>query len=132
MKFKVGDQASLRLQITDQMVRDFAGLSGDHNPVHLDEEFAKSTRFQRRIAHGMLSACFISRLLATELPGPGALYLGQTLRFTAPVYIGEEITITAEVTNVREGKGILTIATLVHKGDGTQAVSGEATVMASA
>jgi acyl dehydratase len=114
------------------MVRDFASLSGDHNPVHLDNEFAKTTRFQQRIAHGMLSACFISRLLATELPGPGALYLGQTLRFTAPVYIDEEITIQAEVTAVREGKGILTIATSVFKEDGTQAVSGEATVMAQA
>lgn len=131
MKFKVGDQASLKVKVTDQMVRQFAELSGDQNPIHLDEAFAAGTRFKRRIAHGMLTSCFISRLLATELPGPGAVYLGQTLKFTGPVYIDDEVEITAKITAIREDKGILTLETLARRvSNGELLVKGEATALA--
>lgn len=131
MKFQVGQTASLKVKITDQMVRDFAELSGDKNPIHLDEAFAAQTRFKRRIAHGMLTGCFISRLLATEMPGPGAVYLGQTLKFTAPVYLEDEIEVTATITAVREDKGILTLETIARRlPSGELLVKGEATALA--
>jgi 3-hydroxybutyryl-CoA dehydratase len=131
MNFKVGDQASLKVKVTDQMVRDFAELSGDKNPIHLDEAFAAGTRFKKRIAHGMLTSCFISRLLATDLPGPGAVYLGQTLKFTAPVYIEDEVEITVKITAIREEKGILTLETLARRvSNGELLVKGEATALA--
>lgn len=131
MKFKIGDKTKTQVEISDRMVRDFAELSGDKNPIHLDDEFAKTTRFGRRIAHGMITGCLISRVLATELPGPGAVYLGQSLKFTAPVFVGEVIEIELTVTAVREDKGILTIETIARKLDGTTVVKGEAAVMAS-
>ncbi|MGZ3693295.1 MAG: MaoC family dehydratase [Bdellovibrionota bacterium] len=129
MKFKVGDKASITVRVTDKMIRDFAELSGDRNPVHLDDEFAKTTRFGRRIAHGMITGALISRALATELPGPGAVYLSQTLKFTSPVFVDEEITIELTVLNVREEKGFLTIETKAVKADGKPTATGEALVM---
>lgn len=132
MKFKVGDKASLRVTVTDKMIRDFAELSGDKNPVHLDDAFAKTTRFGRRIAHGMITGALISRALATELPGPGAVYLTQSLKFTAPVFVDEEITIELTVLNIREEKGFLTIETKALKADGKPAATGEALVMVQA
>ncbi len=79
MKFKTGDTASISKTITDNDIQKFADASGDHNPLHLDDEFAKSTRFGRRIAHGMLSASLISAVIANQLPGQGSIYLGQRL-----------------------------------------------------
>ncbi|MGE3262173.1 MAG: MaoC family dehydratase [Bacteriovoracia bacterium] len=132
MKFKVGDKASVRVTVTDKMIRDFAELSGDKNPVHLDDAFAKTTRFGRRIAHGMITGALISRALATELPGPGAVYLTQSLKFTAPVFVDEEIIIELTVLNIREEKGFLTIETKALKADGKPAATGEALVMVQA
>src|SRR5947207_4887381 len=86
MKFKPGDTASISKTITDDDIQKFADASGDHNPLHLDDEFAKSTRFGRRIAQGMLSASLISAVIADQLPGQGSIYLGQTLKFVAPVF----------------------------------------------
>lgn len=129
MKFQVGDKATIRVKITDKIIRDFAELSGDKNPIHLDDSFAANSRFGRRIAHGMITACFISRLLATELPGPGAVYLGQSLKFTAPVFVDDEIEIEATITAVREEKNILTIETNARKLGGEAVVKGEATVL---
>jgi 3-hydroxybutyryl-CoA dehydratase len=130
MKFKIGDKASVTVKVTDKMIRDFAELSGDKNPVHLDDEFAKTTRFGRRIAHGMITGALISRALATELPGPGAVYLSQSLKFTSPVFVDEEITIELTVLNVREEKGFLTIETkAVKTADGKPVATGEALVM---
>jgi len=108
----------------------FAAVSGDVNPVHLDEAFAAETMFAGRIAHGMLSGAVISAALAMEMPGPGVIYLGQTLRFTRPVRIGDEITAHLEVTEKREGKGIVKIACEVVNQDEKVVVSGEATVLA--
>lgn len=132
MKFNIGDQASIKATVTDKMIREFAQMSGDLNPIHLDEEFAAKSRFGRRIAHGMITGCLISRALATELPGPGALYLSQSLKFTSPVFVDDEIEISLKVTAIKEEKNILTIETLAHKSGGELVAKGEALVMSHA
>ena len=92
MKFSVGDSAEITKTIEQSDVDAFADVTGDRNPIHVDEEFAKTTRFGKRIAHGMLTASLISSVLANKLPGEGSVYLGQTLQFVAPVFPGDEIT----------------------------------------
>src|SRR3954454_5712425 len=109
MELKIGDSFSAERVVTDQLVRDFAELSGDHNPIHLDEEFAKTTRFGRRIAHGMLSGAFISAVLGYEFGERKILYLSQSMRFVAPVYLDDTVTASATVTKIREDKGIVTL-----------------------
>lgn len=128
MSFKAGDQVSESIQVTDEMVRLFAQMSGDHNPIHLDDEFAKKTRFGRRIAHGMISAALISRVLAMKL-GNGGIYLGQTLKFLKPIFIGDTVTIDAKVLNLREEKGIALVETTVKNQANELLVKGEATIM---
>ncbi|MBL8690481.1 MAG: MaoC family dehydratase [Rhodospirillaceae bacterium] len=97
---KVGMTASYAKTVTEADVVLFAGISGDTNPVHMNEEFAKETMFQGRIAHGMLSASFISTVLGTKLPGPGAIYLSQNLKFKAPVRAGDTVSATATITDI--------------------------------
>jgi 3-hydroxybutyryl-CoA dehydratase len=87
-------------KITESDVLNFASISGDHNPVHIDEEYAKNSRFKRRIAHGMMSASFFSGIFGTKLPGIGCVYLSQSLNFKRPVYIGDEVTAIVKVVNV--------------------------------
>jgi 3-hydroxybutyryl-CoA dehydratase len=129
MEVKVGDSFERSRNVTDELVRAFAELSGDFNPIHLDEEFAAKTRFGKRIAHGMLSGAFISAVLGYEFQERRIVYLSQTMKFTAPVYIGDTVTTTATVTNIREEKGIVTLETVCTKEDGTVAVEGKAIVM---
>ena len=129
MKFKPGDTASLSRIICDADIRAFAELSGDFNPVHLDDEFARSTRFGRRIAHGMLGASLISTVLGTKLPGEGAIYLSQTLQFLAPVFPGDTVTAKVTVTKIKEGKPILTLETLCENQRGEALIKGEAVVL---
>lgn len=126
--FKIGDQKSVTVQITEKMVQQFAEMSGDFNPIHMDEEYAKNTRFGRRIAHGMINAALISRTLAMEL-GPGGIYLSQTLKFLHPVFIGDTVTIELTVASMREEKGIASIDTIVKKSTGEICVKGEAMIM---
>ena len=126
---QVGQTVSETRRITPDDVRRFAELSGDHNPVHLDEEFARASRFGRPIAHGIFSAALISSLLATKLPGPGTVYLSQSLRFRLPVYIGDDITTTVVVTAVRDDKPIVTLQTYCDNQDGQRVVEGEAVVL---
>lgn len=128
MGFKVGDRVEFKEKVTDKMVRDFAEVTGDKNPIHLDDDFAKTTRFGRRIAHGMISAGLISRGLAMDL-GPGGIYLGQTLKFMAPIYIDETVTVILTVLTMRD-KGLTVVESLVRKENGDLAVKGEATIMA--
>ncbi|MSP47748.1 MAG: MaoC family dehydratase [Alphaproteobacteria bacterium] len=97
---KIGMTASYAKTVTDADVVLFAGISGDTNPVHLNEEYAKETMFQGRIAHGMLSASFISTVLGTKLPGPGCIYLSQNLKFKAPVRSGDTVSATATITDI--------------------------------
>lgn len=129
MNIKVGDSFSKERLVTDELVRAFADVSGDYNPLHLDEEFAKTTRFGRRIAHGMLSGAFISAVLGYEFSEKKIVYLSQTMKFTAPVYIGDTVMTTATITNIREDKQIVTLDTVCTKQDGEVVVKGESVVM---
>jgi 3-hydroxybutyryl-CoA dehydratase len=131
MRFKAGDSAEITKTIDQSDIDAFANLTGDHNPVHVDEEFAKTTRFGRRIAHGMVTASLISAVLANKLPGEGSVYLGQTLRFVAPVFAGDEITARVVVTDVRENKPIVKLETICLNQRGEVVVRGEATVLAA-
>ena len=128
-QLQIGEKATLTRTITDEMVVAYADLIGDHNPVHLDEAFAATTRFGRRIAHGMLVAGLVSTVLASDLPGPGTVYLSQTLQFKAPVYLGDTITVTVEVVKAREDKPIVTLATVCTNQDGKTVIEGEAVVL---
>ena len=132
MSLKVGDSAEISKTITDEDIRAFAELTGDRNPVHLDEEYAAGTRFGRRIAHGMLGASLISTLLASELPGRGAVYLSQSLRFVAPVYPGDTVTARAKVLRVREDKPVATLETVCVNQRGELLIEGEAVVLVPA
>ncbi|HJQ13677.1 MAG TPA: MaoC family dehydratase [Anaerolineales bacterium] len=126
-----GEKASRTTIVTDEMIRLFADLSGDNNPVHLDDAYAQTTRFGRRIAHGMIAAGLISATLANDLPGPGTVYLSQTLQFKAPVFPGDTITTTVEVKSVRPDKPIVTLATFCQNQDGRIVLEGEAVVLVS-
>lgn len=125
----VGQAAELSRTITAKDVEGFAAITGDTNPVHLDEEVARASRFGGRIAHGMLSAGLISAVLGTRLPGPGAIYTGQTLRFTAPVRIGDTVTARVEVIELVPGKRRVRLSTTCTNQDGTLVLEGEATVL---
>ncbi|MDT5293738.1 MAG: 3-hydroxybutyryl-CoA dehydratase [Acidobacteriota bacterium] len=130
MTLNVGDSAELSRTFTDEDVRAFAELTGDRNPVHLDDEYAAGTRFGRRIAHGMLGASLISSVLAGKLPGRGSVYLSQTLRFTAPVFPGDTVTARVTVRAVREDKPVVTLETVCTNQHGERVVEGEAVVLA--
>lgn len=129
MDLKVGDIFSTTREVSDELIRKFADVSGDFNPIHLDEEFANTTRFGRRIAHGMLSGAFISAVLGIEFKERKIIYLSQTLKFTAPVFIGDTVIATAKVTKIRADKGIVTLETICTNQNGDLLVTGEAAVM---
>ena len=128
MKLNVGDTASRSKTITDADIHAFADVSGDHNPLHVDDDFAARTRFGHRIAHGMLSASLISAVLANDLPGHGSIYLGQTLQFVAPVFPGDEVTARVTVTALRDDKPIATLQTICTNQRNEVVIKGEATV----
>ena len=132
MKLNIGDSAEIKRTIEQSDIQAFANVTGDHNPVHLDEAFAQTTRFGRRIAHGMLTASLISSVLANKLPGEGSVYLTQTLQFVAPVYAGDRVTARVTVTDVRESRGIVTLETICMNQAGDIVLRGEAVVMVSA
>lgn len=131
MALQVGDTAAQTKTITDADIHTFADLVDDHNPVHLDDDYAQRTRFGRRIAHGMLSASLISAVLANQLPGEGTVYLSQTLQFVAPVFPGDTVTARVTVTKVREEKGIVTLATICTNQRDEPLIKGEAVVLAA-
>ena len=127
----LGQKATRTQTITDEMIRTFADLIGDHNPIHLDDAYAANTRFGKRIAHGMIAASLISATLANDLPGPGTVYLSQTLQFKAPVYLGDTITAVIEVKSAREDKPIATLITTCINQDNVVVLEGEAVVLYS-
>jgi 3-hydroxybutyryl-CoA dehydratase len=129
MKIAPGETAQLSTTITDRDIQAFAELTGDHNPVHLDDAFASRTRFKRRIAHGMLVASQLSKVIANDLPGQGSVYLSQTLKFVAPVYPGDTVTARVTVISVREDKPIITLETVCVNQDGQKVITGEAIVL---
>lgn len=127
MPFKIGDKVETSAEITEKTIALFAEMSGDYNPMHMDEEFAKGTRYGKRIAHGMISAALISKALAMHL-GAG-VYLQQSLKFKSPVFIGDVLTIFLHVTKVREEKGIGFVETTVKNQKGETVVTGDAVIM---
>ncbi|MBI5300562.1 MAG: MaoC family dehydratase [Chloroflexi bacterium] len=129
MNLQIGQRAAITRTITGAMVDEYAGLIGDKNPVHLDEAYAATTRFGKRIAHGMLVAGLISAALASELPGPGSVYLGQNLKFKAPVFLGDTITVMVEVRAIRADKPIVTLATTCTNQSGAVVIEGEAVLL---
>ncbi len=129
MELKIGDTFTFEKEMTDELIRQFAEVSGDHNPLHLDDEFAKNTRFGKRIAHGMLTSSFISAVLGYKLNVRKIVYLGQTLKFKHPTFIGDVVTAKATVKTIREDKPIVTIETNCENQDGVLLVEGEATIM---
>jgi 3-hydroxybutyryl-CoA dehydratase len=125
---KIGMTAQSARIITERDIIDFARVSGDHNPIHLNEAYAATTPFKERIAHGILIASHISALVASELPGPGAIYVGQTLSFRRPVKIGDEVTTKVEITSLEPSKAraVLNCTCSVR---GKAVLTGEATIM---
>lgn len=114
--------------VTETDVQHFADISGDHNPVHLDETYARTTRFKGRIVHGMLSASFLSTAIAARLPGPGTIYLTQNLSFRAPVRIGDKVEAQVTVIDIIPEKGRVMLKTVCSVGD-TVVIDGDALVM---
>ena len=124
----VGTRATHERTITDDDIVRFAEVSGDRNPVHLDADYAARSPFGQRIAHGFLIGSLISAAIGMDLPGPGSIYLGQTLKFVAPVHIGDTVTVSVEVIKVREDKRLITLRTDCTNQNGTLVITGEATV----
>jgi len=124
----VGMTATYAKTITDADIVLYAGISGDTNPVHLNQEYASGTMFQGRIAHGMLSASFISAVLGTKLPGPGCIYISQTLKFKAPVRSGDTVTARATITEIVPEKRRVIMRTVCTVGE-TVVLEGEAMLM---
>ncbi len=126
---QVGQTAEFSKTVTESDVTLFAGITGDFNPAHVDEVRASASRFGGRIAHGMLSAGFISACIAMRLPGPGAIYLSQTLKFTRPVRIGDTVTARVEVLEWNEGKRRARLLTTCRNQRGELVIEGEALVL---
>jgi 3-hydroxybutyryl-CoA dehydratase len=124
----VGQSAELVRTVDEKAIEAFAEVTGDNNPVHLDADYAATTPFKERIAHGMLSAGYISAVIGTKLPGPGAIYMSQQLSFRRPVKIGDEVTARATITAIDPEKARVTIETVCLVG-GKPVLTGEALIM---
>lgn len=124
----VGFTASIKQVITDKMVRQFAELSGDYNPIHLDDTYAATTIFKKRIAHGMILGAIISRCL-TQAIGNGGIYRAQTLKFYNPVFIDDEITFKLTITKMHRGRGFGVVETIAKNANGETVAKGEATIV---
>lgn len=129
MKIKVGDSASVTKTITEADIQVFGDLTGDHNPLHFDKEHARRTRFGKPISHGMLTGSLFSPIIAHQLPGEGAIYLSQSLKFVAPVFSGDTITATLTVTRVRQDKQIITLEGIAKNQKGEVVITGESLVL---
>lgn len=128
-QIKIDDFASFSKTITETDIAMYAGVSGDFNPAHINSEYAATTMFKQRIAHGMLSAGLISSVLGMRLPGPGTIYVGQELKFLKPVFIGDTVTATCKVIERNEEKNRLKLETTVTNQHGDTVIAGFATVM---
>jgi 3-hydroxybutyryl-CoA dehydratase len=127
-ELEIGDQAEFAKTISETDIYLYAGVTGDFNPAHTNEEYAKHTFFKTRIAHGMLLAGFISTVIAMKLPGPGTIYLDQSLKFLAPVRIGDTITARAEAIEILAEKNKVRLKTICTNQDGITVLEGEAVV----
>ncbi|PTS83741.1 3-hydroxybutyryl-CoA dehydratase [Pseudomonas sp. HMWF032] len=126
---EVGQTASYSKTVSERDIQLFAEVSGDHNPVHLDADYAATTMFKERIAHGMFSGALISAAVACELPGPGTIYIGQSMRFTAPVKLGDTLTVRLEILE-KLPKFRVRVATRVFNQNDELVVDGEAEILA--
>jgi 3-hydroxybutyryl-CoA dehydratase len=115
--------------VSDEVVRGFSELLGDRNPLHLDDTYARNTRFGRRIAHGMIAASQISSVLGNMLPGPGTVYLKQILQFLAPVFIGDTLVTRVSVVQIKDDKPVATLETVCTNQKGEVVLKGEAVVL---
>jgi 3-hydroxybutyryl-CoA dehydratase len=127
-QLNIGDSDRFSKTVTDSDIYLFAGVTGDFNPAHIDEAYAQGTFFKTRIAHGMLSAGFVSAVIGTRLPGPGTVYMRQTLEFLAPIRIGDTVTATVEVIEKMEDKKRVRLKTTCVNQEGTTVLDGEAIV----
>ncbi len=127
-ELKVGEQAQFAKTVSESDIYLYAGVTGDFNPAHTNEEYAKKTFFKTRIAHGMMTAGFISTVMANHLPGPGTIYISQTVHFLAPVRIGDTVTAVAEVAELDPAKNRVRMKTYCLNQDGTKVLEGEAIV----
>ena len=125
----VGQKAEFTETITESMIQEFAKLSGDYNPHHIDEEYAKKTKYEKRICHGMLLASLFSKLTAMYLPGQGSLYISQTLNFVSPAFIDDVVTVSGEITKISSSTGIIRVKTEITNMNNNLLVSGEAKVL---
>lgn len=128
-EFKVGQNASVCKTITDGDIRDFARISGDDNPIHLDDDYAAQSLFGKRIVHEILVSALISRVIGTMLPGEGTIYLSQDLKFIKPVYVEDTVVAEVEILKIDNEKKRMTLKTTVTKEDGTCVIEGEALVI---
>lgn len=128
-QINIGDTASQSLLVDADTVEKYAALIGDTNPVHLDEEFAAKSFFRRRVAHGMIAAGLVSAVLGVSLPGPGAIFLGQTIDFKRPIYLGERITAKVEVQEKLDRHKKVLLRTWVEDGSGHIVLDGKAEVL---
>jgi 3-hydroxybutyryl-CoA dehydratase len=127
-ELRIGDTAEFSKTISESDIYLFAGVTGDLNPAHIDEPYAQNTFFKTRIAHGMLLAGFISGVIGMKLPGPGAIYVRQELKFVAPARIGDTITARVEVTQMQSEKNRITLRTTCTNQENTLVLDGEATI----
>lgn len=128
-RFTVGQSASFTKTISESDVYMFAGVTGDVNPAHINQKYAETTRFGSRIAHGMLSAGLISAVLGTKLPGPGSIYVSQSLKFILPVYIGDTVTATATIKEIVPERNRLVVETVCTNQEDKVVLSGEAIML---
>jgi len=125
---KIGEKATFGKTITEADVFAFAGITGDFNPIHVNLEFAKNSRFGRRVAHGMLTAGLVDQTL-TNLGGLGTIHMSQTVKFLAPVFIGDTVTVVSEVTGKNDEKGRMTMKSVITNQEGKNVLEGEALIM---
>jgi 3-hydroxybutyryl-CoA dehydratase len=128
-QLEVGKTYEIGITITEQMVENFARATGDYNPIHMDEDYARGTIFNTRVVHGMLHAGLISGIVGTHFPGPGTIYLSQTLKFLKPVFIGDEINYRLKVLEYLQEKNRLRLETVCVNKKGEMVVTGEALVI---
>ena len=126
MKLTIGQTASRSMTVTEELVKAYANITGDYNPLHFDQEFAAKTTFGRLVAHGGLTTGLLHALVAMEMPGPGTVFLNQNWQFTAPVFIDDTITAEAEVLKIHESKPVTQLKIVISRQDGEVVLEGEA------
>ena len=126
---KLGQKTQFKVKITEEMINEFAKLSGDYNPLHMDDDYANSTAFKKRVCHGMMLASFFSKLVGMHIPGRNSLYMSQSLKFISPCFINDEIIVEGEVLDKSASTRIITLRTKIINSFGNDLVDGQAKVI---